>query len=211
MELNDLLRLPTIMGIDNEVKVIRYLMDMSDTEVLDNKEAVAEVIDNLDLSHKDSGYFEITPQNEGQFSKFADWLDRLQNDLHVSSLPSSSDFRITYQDLLDEYPSMKLTGEAAERFEKYAPIYSKISEAVRSYLPYEPAIDAADRLCNRGELGMAVIRLAEGIVSPERKNKRTPKLVPYSIIALIDEVATAYDAKDSLPKDLASFGDPNSQ
>lgn len=73
-----LLKLPTIISIDDEIFLIQSLMVLSKDEITSNKTLFLEIIKAIELSHTVNGFMEITKDNEYIFIEFSDWLSRLK-------------------------------------------------------------------------------------------------------------------------------------
>jgi len=73
--------MPTIMEIDEEISLIEDLMSLDIHEIVLNKERFLEIIDDLELSHTDCGYYELTADNEGVFINFSKWLSMLEEEI----------------------------------------------------------------------------------------------------------------------------------
>ncbi|MCL2310820.1 MAG: hypothetical protein FWC42_11260 [Proteobacteria bacterium] len=105
MKLEEMLRLPTIMYIDQEISVIRELMGMPIDYLVANKEIFSTLIFNLETSHTGGGYFELTRENESIFFEFADWLETVNRHFAAPVVVDAciDNFRISYDDLVKAY------------------------------------------------------------------------------------------------------------
>ncbi|WP_276698060.1 hypothetical protein [Propionibacterium acidifaciens] len=96
-----------ILEIDEEIEAIHGLMSMP----LDYlKEHFVEFHDYAIFMIMPCGsavYTDITPENEGEFFKFADWLDEVYPKLGKPRLAGSAAFRLSYDSLTEEYPDLK--------------------------------------------------------------------------------------------------------
>jgi hypothetical protein len=90
----ELLRLPTIMDIEDEIRVINVLMSMTMGEIQGNLDDFRTLVNNLDISHIDSGYMEVTQTNKDIFLHFAEWLANLKTRSQIEGLPNPDDFRV---------------------------------------------------------------------------------------------------------------------
>lgn len=80
--------LPTIMGLDDEIRLIKELMMIAPGDVARNEDEFRSIVLKLQGSHNDSGIFEVTEENYPVFEDFCEWLHALQPHLRldVSSL-----------------------------------------------------------------------------------------------------------------------------
>ena len=74
--------LPTIMGISNELLIIRQLMDVDTNEFIENEEGFYAVLNDIEESHY-SDFVDITKENEGEFITFHNWLKKIKSDLKL--------------------------------------------------------------------------------------------------------------------------------
>ncbi|MDO5068111.1 MAG: hypothetical protein Q4D96_12590 [Propionibacteriaceae bacterium] len=103
----DFRNLPTIMDLAQEVEVMTALMNMPVDHLTEHVTEFCALIDDLILSHHDSGYFEIRPENEGELLAFADWLEVILPQLGVPVGHTADAFRITHEDLQETYPQLR--------------------------------------------------------------------------------------------------------
>ena len=103
----DFKNLPTIMDLTQEIEVMTAVMNMPVGHLTEHATKFQALIDDLILSHHDSGYFEIRPENEGAFLEFADWLEVILPQLGIPVGHTADAFRITYEDLLETYPQLR--------------------------------------------------------------------------------------------------------
>jgi hypothetical protein len=66
--------LPTVIDFNDEILIIRELMRLGDDDISENRDLFIEIVRRVELSHTDSGYFELTPENEIEFIGFYKWL-----------------------------------------------------------------------------------------------------------------------------------------
>ena len=93
--------LPTIMSIEDEIDIILDLMTLSSEEICSDRKIFEEILDDISISHCDSGYYGLTRENEGHFKKFCEWL------AHINKV-TGFDFvegglEKTYDDLVAEF------------------------------------------------------------------------------------------------------------
>jgi len=104
--LDEYLDLPSVMYAEDEIRVIQGLMEMSREYIADNIDQFNKVVSDLDGSHMDGGAYGIRRSNEQIFLAFADWLDEIYDELGVRPAASSETFRVSFDDMVKEYPSM---------------------------------------------------------------------------------------------------------
>jgi hypothetical protein len=95
--------LPTIMDMEDEISVINKLMRLSMDEISGDSGLFCDIIEDLCLSHTDSGIYEITLENEGILTRFSIWLSDVGSQLHLDL--DSKSFGTTYAEMLAEFPS----------------------------------------------------------------------------------------------------------
>ena len=87
MSLNEirdkLTSLPTIMEISDELLIIDMLMKVEFEELIEGKSTLFSILDDIELSHNDVGFLEITKENEGEFVKFYNWLKKINSELNL--------------------------------------------------------------------------------------------------------------------------------
>lgn len=105
-KLEDSDKYPTAMGADREIEVMHALMSMPTDYLRDNFEKFDLLITCLGMSHIDGGIYDIRRSNEKEFFKFADWMDMMDEHLGRSPTFDSDPFRISFDDMVEEYPSM---------------------------------------------------------------------------------------------------------
>ncbi|MCO6519390.1 MULTISPECIES: hypothetical protein [Snodgrassella] len=81
---NRVLSLPTIMGISEEILIIKELMIIKTDDLIQNKDIFRFILDSLELSHTDSGFMELTKENENIFIDFYHWLNRINDQLNMN-------------------------------------------------------------------------------------------------------------------------------
>lgn len=72
--------LPTIMDISDELLIINFLMTIESDDLTENTDAFKAIISSLELSHTDSGFMELTEENENIFIGFYYWLRKIDNE-----------------------------------------------------------------------------------------------------------------------------------
>jgi hypothetical protein len=90
------IKLPTIMDLDDEVRLVNGLMTSIETPEMDWA-AFQEIMDRLSISHMDT-FYELNETNKGPFVRFSQWLakmaDRLDEPRQVDALNQfANDFR----------------------------------------------------------------------------------------------------------------------
>jgi hypothetical protein len=90
--------LPTIMDISDEISIINALMGLSPEEITCNKKIFNKVLEDLYISHTDSGWFELTSENEQVFIEFCQWINYIAQTtkMHIDI----EGFDLTYNDLV---------------------------------------------------------------------------------------------------------------
>ena len=97
---NKVLSLPTIMDISEEVLIINELMKSNVDDLVKNKDVFQFIINSLELSHTDSGFMELTEENEGEFIAFYYWLSEINNRLKLNLNANVIDsFSMTTEDV----------------------------------------------------------------------------------------------------------------
>lgn len=72
--------LPTVMGIENELRLVGMIMNLQEEDVYSNIGEFRDVIDALVTSRHDT-YYELNSENIKYFHKFSDWLIHISNKL----------------------------------------------------------------------------------------------------------------------------------
>ena len=67
-------KLPTIMDFEDEVSIAQELQKIPVEELVMHKDLLVEILDALNLSHGDSGVYEVTEITQPELDKFAEWL-----------------------------------------------------------------------------------------------------------------------------------------
>ena len=80
---NRISSLPTIMGISSELILIDELMNIEINEIIANGDVFCSIVEQIELSHTDSGFMELTRENEGEFIKFYHWLSELKAEYNL--------------------------------------------------------------------------------------------------------------------------------
>jgi sulfur carrier protein ThiS len=71
-------RLPTMMEIEDEIKIIQALMSGGEEEVLKEKETLFDILSRLETSHHQA-IFSVNSKNIEHFIKFGQWLRILKD------------------------------------------------------------------------------------------------------------------------------------
>lgn len=97
---NKVLSLPTVMDISEEILIINELMASEVDDLVKNKDVFRFIINSLELSHTDSGFMELTKENEGVFIAFYHWLREVNNRLNLNLNTNIIDsFSMTLEDV----------------------------------------------------------------------------------------------------------------
>ena len=96
-----------ILEINEEIKAIHGLMSMPLDYLREHFDEFHEYVIFMIMSYGSTAYTDITPENEGEFSKFADWLDDVYPKLGKPRLEGSAAFRFGYDSLIEEYSDLK--------------------------------------------------------------------------------------------------------
>lgn len=99
--------MPTCMEADLELRFIDRLMSLPLQTFKDDPNTFQAVLDDLVLSHRDTGLFGITPANEHQFFLFADWADGLREQLGVDYSWISETFRVSFDEMAEQFPGTR--------------------------------------------------------------------------------------------------------
>lgn len=68
---------PTFMGVEQELILIDKLSKVPLAEIEVNKSTFFSIIDRLDESHSNDGYFGVNSDNINHFLRFASWLESI--------------------------------------------------------------------------------------------------------------------------------------
>jgi hypothetical protein len=71
------------MYIADEISIIDDLMKLDIEEIKSNREIFCNIIEAIELSHTDGGYFELTKENEKPFIDFSRWLNVLKTTINL--------------------------------------------------------------------------------------------------------------------------------
>ncbi|WP_034918017.1 hypothetical protein [Erwinia sp. 9145] len=97
---NKVSSLPTIMDISDESLLINELMGVEHAELTRDIDGFKFIINSLELSHADSGFMELTYENEAIFVKFYHWLNKINSDLDLGLNTNVIDsFNLTVDDI----------------------------------------------------------------------------------------------------------------
>ncbi len=92
--------LPTIMDISDELLIIKLLMAVESDDLTKNTDILKYIISSLDFSHTDSGFMELTEENESIFVEFSCWLRKVNDDFNFGLNPNIIDsFSLTVDDI----------------------------------------------------------------------------------------------------------------
>ncbi|NUF50251.1 hypothetical protein [Gilliamella sp. ESL0250] len=95
-----ILSLPTIMGISAEISIIKELMNLKSDDLIKNKDIFRCIVESLELSHGDSGFMELTKNNENIFIDFYHWLKRINKQLNINIHINTIDcFNLTVEEV----------------------------------------------------------------------------------------------------------------
>lgn len=75
--------LPTIMDLDDEIRLIKYLTMIEPREIAKNEDGFRAIVSRIQESHGDNGIFELTAENYPVFADFCGWLRWLQPHLEL--------------------------------------------------------------------------------------------------------------------------------
>lgn len=76
---NKVSNLPTIMDLVDEVLIIDALMCIDEEHLRAHIPSFSKIVYALELSHSDSGFMEVTAENEEDVLRFYRWLKKLQS------------------------------------------------------------------------------------------------------------------------------------
>ncbi|MCE0826394.1 MULTISPECIES: hypothetical protein [Buttiauxella] len=97
--------LPTIMDISDELLTIKYLMSIESEDLTENTDDLKSVINSLELSHTDSGFMELTEENESIFLEFCCWLKKVDSEFNLGLNANTIDsFSLTTEDIKKMMP-----------------------------------------------------------------------------------------------------------
>ncbi|MEE7346662.1 hypothetical protein Q0T90_23330 [Escherichia coli D10:H20] len=97
---NKVLSLPTIMNLADELLIIDELMTIDVNDLIENQDIFKSIIDALELSHIDSGFMELTEENESSFINFYKWLNKTNNKFNLGINANTIDsFSLTVEDV----------------------------------------------------------------------------------------------------------------
>ncbi|WES69444.1 hypothetical protein [Superficieibacter sp. HKU1] len=92
--------LPTIMDISDELLIIDFLMTIKSDDLTENTDVFNSIISLLELSHTDSGFMELTEENENIFIEFYHWLQKINNEFSLGLDKNTMDsFSLTVEDI----------------------------------------------------------------------------------------------------------------
>ncbi|EMI7477310.1 TPA: hypothetical protein ACRRX3_001644 [Morganella morganii] len=97
---NKVSSLPTIMDISDELLLINELMTVPYADLAKDMDTLKFIINALDLSHTDSGFMELTKENESVFMSFYCWLNRANSEVDLGLNANVIDsFSLTVDDI----------------------------------------------------------------------------------------------------------------
>ncbi|MEH3411133.1 hypothetical protein [Phytobacter diazotrophicus] len=92
--------LPTVMDISDELLIISFLMTVESGDLTENKDVFKSIISSLELSHTDSGFMELTEENESIFIGFYYWLKKIDTKFSLGLNENTMDsFSLTVEDI----------------------------------------------------------------------------------------------------------------
>jgi hypothetical protein len=91
--------LPTIMGFEDEVRVIRLLQEVPLFDIRDNLGLFDDILCKLSDAHGDYGMFCVTEDNQSFFWEFADWLRSVERRVGQPLAINADMFSYSMQDL----------------------------------------------------------------------------------------------------------------
>lgn len=78
--LEDISRAPTMMNGSEELEFMEKLKKLKVDCIVSNMGCFFEILDRLDESHSNNGYFEVTQENKDKYFEFADWAEGLSSE-----------------------------------------------------------------------------------------------------------------------------------
>lgn len=100
--------MPTCMVATEELKFIERLRAMPLESIRSNPEAFAAIVDNLELSHMDTGVFGLTEENEKEFFSFVTWLKKLEEVGISDAYAHTGDaFEVSAKDMAETYKQLQ--------------------------------------------------------------------------------------------------------
>lgn len=92
--------LPTIIDISDEINIIKNLMRVSYDDLNENMDIFKSIISSLEMSHADTGFMELSCENEKTFVDFYLWLKKINSDLNFGIGENTMDvFSLTVEDV----------------------------------------------------------------------------------------------------------------
>lgn len=100
-EINDTITaLPTVMTLTDEALLIDAIMTIPFAELARDPNSLNVAIRALELSHTDSGFMELTAENEGVFVNFHRWLTKANDEIGLElSVNTIDSFSLTADDV----------------------------------------------------------------------------------------------------------------
>ncbi|MDO5068117.1 MAG: hypothetical protein Q4D96_12620 [Propionibacteriaceae bacterium] len=128
--------MPTVMGASAELAAMRILRAMPEEYLVAHRDEFVDVVNRLDDSHADSsgGAFGLTPDNEGEFHEFADWLRELAEVMGWASDRSWA-LDVTFDEMVETFPRMRENAAAGPQ--PRSPVVLQLAERVREVGPLE--------------------------------------------------------------------------
>jgi hypothetical protein len=97
---NKLSSLPVIMDISDELVIINDLMAVEPIDLIGGVDTFKSIINSLELSHTDSGFMELTKENEHIFINFYCWLKEVNSEFNLKLNNNIIDsFSLTVKDV----------------------------------------------------------------------------------------------------------------
>ena len=92
--------LPTIMDISDELLIINGLMSLDVCEIVESMDAFCSILKKVVLSHQDSGFMELTKDNEEDFIRFYHWLKKIKDEWNLELNDNFIDtFNLTFAEI----------------------------------------------------------------------------------------------------------------
>jgi hypothetical protein len=199
--MDDFADLPTVMGLEQEARVMRALMEMPVSHLAKNKAQFKSLLENLSLSFHDD-LLGMKEEGEKPFSEFADWLDQVIPETDVELDTDFGDmFRFSYADLVRDYQVLALPKAEQERVGAFVHEYFATRNAVNEVSSFLPHISNADEYEAAGQMGDAAVELAKALTESRLNSKRKGVTVPSSVINSIVKLATEFGKGGQLPRE----------
>ena len=113
---------PTIMHIQQEIKIMHYLEDLNISEIIEGIEIFLGILNNLEISHWDNFVMEDDVKTVMEYKKFIKWLEK------IKEIEEIKDYSVRIDSIIDimglyypksDHPSMgKYSSEFDNMIEK---------------------------------------------------------------------------------------------